>query len=187
MIPGLLLAAALGASPLRQETPAGQGAGPDVVHAPEEKDGVQHVRILPSALATVWLAAGYQWTANAPASSTGPASAFGLDLGGGLFFRVVGPVYFGALIDYALTGPNALLVAGGGGLVVDDVTVTGGFGYSSVGDGGVGALLGMDYALARGIALRLEGSWRHSSFTGSDLAEHRLTVWSLLAGLSLTL
>lgn len=152
---------------------------------------VQRVRPLPSTAAAFWILAGYDWTSNVPSNSipAGPRSAFGLDIGGHLFVRVAGPLYLGGLIDYSLAGPNLLLVAGGARLVAGDIALSGGFGYASVREGGLGALLAADYGVSSGFALRVQGSWRRSSFTTASVppVDQATTVWSLMGGLSLQL
>ena len=153
-------------------------------------------RRLPRTLASFWVIAGYDWTSNqapltVPTGSIPLAlrSGFGLDLGGDLFFRVAGPLFLGGIIDYSLAGPNALLVAGGARVVVSDLALSGGFGYASVAEGGVGALLAVDLGVITDVTLRLQGSWRRSRFSrdATAPADYQRTVWSLMGGLSLHL
>jgi len=145
--------------------------------------------LLPNVSAAVWLTAGYDWTSNTVALTDRPKSAFGLDLGGHLFYRIAGPVYIGGLIDYSLSGPNALLAAGGARLVTGDVALSAGLGYTSLTSGGVGALVAVELGVASGFALRLQGSWRRASETIGGLTPEVVTttVWSLMGGLSLQL
>ncbi len=145
--------------------------------------------VLPNVSAAVWLTAGYDWTSNTVALADRPNSAFGLDLGGHLFYRIAGPVYLGGLIDYALSGPNALLVGGGVRLVTGNVALSAGLGYTSLASGGLGALAAIELGVASGFALRVQGSWRRASETTAGLTpvEETTTVWSLMGGLSLQL
>ena len=147
--------------------------------------------LLPNVAAAVWLTAGYDWTSNAVTLANPPQSAFGLDLGGHLFYRIAGPVYLGGLIDYSLSGPNALLVAGGVRLVTGDVALSAGLGYTSFASGGLGALAAVEFGVTRGFALRVQGSWRRASGTTAALVptpvDDTTTVWSLMGGLSLQL
>lgn len=152
----------------------------------------QRERRLHAVAASVWLVAGYDWTSNTVRIPAGPASGFGLDLGGDLFLRVAGPVYLGGLLDYSLSGPNLLLVAAGARVLVGEVGLSGGFGYASVAEGGLGALLAVDFGVTGGLALRIQGSWRRSHSTGLRdpglvPIEIDTTVLSWLAGLSLQL
>jgi hypothetical protein len=147
--------------------------------------------LLPNVAAAVWLTAGYDWTSNAVTLVNPPKSAFGLDLGGHLFFRILGPVYLGGLIDYSLSGPNALLAAGGVRLVSGDVALSTGLGYASLASGGLGALAAVEFGVGTGFALRVQGSWRRASGTSAALGpmpvDDTITVWSLMGGLSLQL
>jgi hypothetical protein len=181
-------------------------AAPSIVGLLELHDNetVQVGPRLPRTTASAWILAGYDRgitdigsysTGSPPAVVQGSRiteSKLGVDFGADLFVRVAGPVYLGAIVDYALSGPNALLVAGGARVVFTDVAVSGGFGYSSVGDGGIGALAAVELSITDGVALRAQGSWRHSSYTmpsGSIApgADASTTVWSILGGLSLRL
>lgn len=194
MIPALLLAAALVGAPASEE-PA-----PDPARVAEETI-VQRVRPLPSVAASVWVVGGYDWTSSRRAMPLtappppfalllpGPPSAFGGDVGGDLFVRVAGPIYLGGIVDYGFAGPNAFLVAGGVRIAIADLALSGGFGYTNLDQGGPGAIAGADFAISSALALRLQGSWRHSSFTVTlpTPAEYRRTVWSLMGGLSLHL
>lgn len=159
---------------------------------------VQRVRQLPRTAAALWVVAGYDWTSNAAAATPpppvfvvlpGPRSTFAADVGGELFFRVVGPIYLGGIVDYAFSGPGGLLVAGGARVAIADLSLSGGVGYSGFEEGGLGAILGADYTLTTALAVRVQGSWRHSRFNVEvpSPAEYRRTVWSLMGGLSLQL
>jgi hypothetical protein len=148
--------------------------------------------LLPAVAAAIWLTAGHDWTSNTVTAVERPKSAFGLDLGGHLFYRIAGPVYLGGLIDYALTGPNALLAAGGVRVVTGDVAMSAGIGYTDLTTGGVGALAAVEFGVFSGFALRVQGSWRRASTTqapavGLPVADDTTTVWSLMGGLSLQL
>jgi hypothetical protein len=192
MIAALLLALAqVGGSPVPPDAPQNQ---------PEETV-VQRIRPLPSIAAGLWVVGGYGWTSQrstiSPVPTTppviirlpGPRSSFGGDVGGDLFFRVAGPVYLGAIIDYGFAGPNAWLLAGGARIVIADLALSGGFGYSSLDQGGPGAIAAADYAITSALGVRIQGSWRHSSFSNTLVTpvDYRRTVWSLMAGLSLHL
>jgi len=186
-------------------------AAPFVVGVPDRdvrqatNDTVQVGPLLPRTTASIWILAGYDSGITDVGSYTiGPPpgavvqgsriteSKLGVDFGADLFVRVAGPVYLGVIVDYALSGPNGLLAGGGARVVFTDVAVSGGFGYSSVGDGGIGALAAVELSIAEGVGLRAQGSWRHSSYTmasGSIApgADASTTVWSILGGLSLRL
>jgi hypothetical protein len=162
---------------------------------------VQQVRPLPGVAAALWVVAGYDWTSNAATPTSfpvgggpaitfpGPRSAFGADVGGELFFRIVGPIYLGGIVDYGLTGPSALLVAGGARLAIAALSLSGGVGYSGYAEGGLGAIVGADFTVTSAFALRVQGTWRHSTFNVDfpQPTEYRRTVWSLMGGLSLHL
>lgn len=197
MIGALLLAVAqVVGAPLSPDAPSNQPQVP-------EETVVQRVRPLPSIAAALWVVGGYGWTSQKYAVSPpatppfvvillpGPRSSFGGDVGGDLFFRVAGPVYLGGIIEYGFAGPNAWLVAGGARIAIVDLALSGGFGYSSLDQGGPGAIASADYAITSAFGLRLQGSWRHSSFTAAlpfpTPVGYRRTVWSLMAGLSLHL
>ena len=195
MIPALLLAAMQVAG-----APVSQDPLSDPPQVGEETI-VQRVRPLPFIAASLWVVGGYDWTSSRRAMPLtappppftvllpGPPSAFGGDVGGDLFFRVAGPIYLGGIIDYGFAGPNAFLVAGGARIAIADLALSGGFGYTNFDQGGPGAIAGADFAISSALALRLQGSWRHSSFTVTfpTPAEYRRTVWSLMGGLSLHL
>ena len=151
------------------------------------KEPIQIGRRLPSTVAAIWVAAGYDWTSNRGNLVNPPSSAFGWDLGGHLFFRVVGPVYLGGIVDYSLAGPNALLAGGGVRVVVEQVALSAGVGYASLGQGGVGVLAAVDFGITSGFSLRIQGSWRHSDARSLDVppADDTTTVTSLMGGLSL--
>ena len=78
---------------------------------------------------------------------------------------------------------------GGARVVVSDLALSGGFGYASVAEGGVGALLAVDLGVITDVTLRLQGSWRRSRFSrdATAPADYQRTVWSLMGGLSLHL
>ena len=187
----LLVVAQVAAAPASPEAPPNQ---------PEETV-VQRIRPLPSIAAGLWVVGGYGWTSQrstiSPIPTTPPVilllpgrrSSFGGDVGGDLFFRVAGPVYLGGIVDYGFAGPNAWLLAGGARIAIVDLALSGGFGYSSLDQGGPGAIAGADYAITSALGVRIQGSWRHSSFSTSLLtpADYRRTVWSLMGGLSLHL
>lgn len=196
MIPAILLAAveAIAAPSVSEDAPA------EPPQAAEETV-VQRVRPLPSVAAALWVVGGYGWTSQRDAVSStipppqvlavfpGPRSSFGGDVGGDLFFRIAGPVYLGGILDYGFAGPDALLVAGGARVAILDLAVSGGFGYTSLDQGGPGAIGAADLAISSAFGIRLQGSWRHSKFTSTLLApvDYRRTVWSLMGGLSLHL
>jgi hypothetical protein len=138
----------------------------------------------PATSAAVWLVAGYDWTSNTVTVAARPASGVGLDLGGHLFFRIAGPLYLGGLIDYSLSGPNALLAAGGVRIAVSGIAVSGGVGYASVASGGWGGLVAAEFGVANGLCLRVQGSWRRSSTTAVVTGEDTTTVLSLMGGLA---
>lgn len=204
MIAPLLLAAALLGAPLSPPKKiiffSWADAPSNEPQVPEETV-VQRVRPLPSIAAGLWVVGGYGWTSQRYAVSPsptpppivvvvpGPRSSFGGDVGGDLFFRVAGPVYLGGIVDYGFVGPNAWLVAGGARIAIADLALSGGFGYSSLDQGGPGAIAAADYAITSALGVRIQGSWRHSSFTTTLLTpvDYRRTVWSLMAGLSLHL
>ena len=166
-----------------------------------EETVVQRLRPLPSIAASLWIVGGYGWTSQKyalpPAAAPppvvvllpGPRSSSGADVGGDLFFRIAGPVYLGAIIDYGFAGPNAWLLAGGARIAIVDLALSGGFGYSSLDQGGPGAIAAADYAITSALGVRVQGSWRHSTFGTTLLTpvDYRRTVWSLMAGLSLHL
>ena len=139
--------------------------------------------------AAIWVVAGYDWASNAGSLVNAPASAFGCDLGGHVFFRVAGPLYLGGAVDYSLAGPNALLAALGVRVALEDVALSAGVGYTSVREGGLGALVAFDVGLSSASSLRVQGSWRRSSFTGLRdpgpvPVSISTTVWSLMGGLA---
>ena len=126
----------------------------------------------------------------------GHQSVFDCEIGGDLFVRVAGPLYLGALLDYPLTYSNGLLVAGGMRVVLADLAVSAGFGYSNVESGGIGALAAVELMIIGGLALRAQGSWRHGSQNAPfqfgvegpvTTADYSKTVWSMMGGLSLRL
>lgn len=191
MIAALLLALAqVDGAPVAPEPPS--DAAKETV--------VQRVRPLPSIAAGLWVVGGYGSTSQrfSPIPTTpqviirlpGPRSSFGGDVGGDLFFRVAGPVYLGGIVDYGFAGPNAWLLAGGARIAIADLALSGGFGYSSLDQGGPGAIAAADYAITSALGVRIQGSWRHSSFSttlqGAPV-DYRRTVWSLMGGLSLHL
>ena len=114
-----------------------------------------------------------------------PAPAFGWDFGGHLFFRVAGPLYLGGLFDYSISGPNALLAAGGVRLALGSAALSAGAGYTTLTSGGLGALGAIDFGVSSGFSLRLQGSWRRASATATVIGEDTTTVTSLMGGLSL--
>jgi len=139
--------------------------------------------------AAIWVVAGYDWASNGGSLVNAPASAFGCDLGGHVFFRVAGPLYLGGAVDYSLAGPNALLAALGVRVALEDVALSAGVGYTSVREGGLGALVAFDVGLSSASSLRVQGSWRRSSFTGLRdpgpvPVSISTTVWSLMGGLA---
>jgi len=138
---------------------------------------------LPGTTAEVWVVAGYAWESTTFAPDK---SGFGCDLGGHLFFRIAGPVYLGALIDYSLSGPNALLVAGGARVALPPVALSAGVGYASLSDGGVGVIAAADFDIQSGLSLRLQGSWRRATGTVANIGPGQTsTVFSAMGGLSL--
>ena len=61
-----------------------------------------------------------------------------------------------------------------------------------MGDGGIGAIIAVDFSLTNRLALRAQGSWRRSSFTTvEELNLTRInydwTVWSCMGGLAVDL
>lgn len=144
---------------------------------------VQRVRPLPSTAAAFWIVAGYDWTSHTGTLASAPGSAFGWDLGGHLFFRVAGPLYLGALLDYSLSGPNELLVAGGIRLAVENLGISAGAGYANLASGGWGLLGAVDFGLGSGFSLRGQASWRRAS--SDTLPRQEITVASVMGGLSL--
>ena len=142
-------------------------------------------RRLPGTTAGVWVVAGYD-RASSRSSLAPDRTGFGWDLGGHLFFRVAGPVYLGGLVDYSLSGPNALLVAGGVRVALPPVALSAGAGYASLGEGGVGVIGAADIDLQSGLSLRLQGSWRYATGALINIpANDTTSVVSLMAGLSL--
>jgi hypothetical protein len=144
---------------------------------------VQRVRPLPSTSAAFWIVAGYDWTSHTGTLASAPGSAFGWDLGGHLFFRVAGPLYLGALLDYSLSGPNELLAAGGIRLAVENLGISAGAGYANLASGGWGLLGAVDFGLGSGFSLRGQTSWRRAS--SNTLPRQEITVASVMGGLSL--
>jgi hypothetical protein len=144
---------------------------------------VQRVRPLPSTSAAFWIVAGYDWTSHTGTLASAPGSAFGWDLGGHLFFRVAGPLYLGALLDYSLSGPNELLAAGGLRLAVENLGISAGAGYANLASGGWGLLGAIDFGLGSGFSLRGQVSWRRAS--SDTLPRQQITVASVMGGLSL--
>ena len=143
---------------------------------------VQRIRPLPSTAAAVWVVAGYDWTSHTGTLGNAPGSAFGWDLGGHLFFRVAGPLYLGALLDYSLSGPNELLAAGGVRLAVENLGISAGGGYANLASGGWGVLGAVDFGLGSGFSLRGQASWRRAST--ETLPRQEITVASMMGGLS---
>ncbi|TMB14536.1 MAG: hypothetical protein E6J65_22750 [Deltaproteobacteria bacterium] len=143
---------------------------------------VQRIRPLPSTAAAVWIVAGYDWTSHTGTLANAPGSAFGWDLGGHLFFRVAGPLYLGALLDYSLSGPNELLAAGGVRLAVENLGISAGGGYANLASGGWGVLGAVDFGLGSGFSLRGQASWRRAST--ETLPRQEITVASMMGGLS---
>jgi len=148
-----------------------------------ETTTVQRVRPLPSTAAAFWIVAGYDWTSHTGTLASAPGSAFGWDLGGHLFFRVAGPLYLGALLDYSLSGPNELLAAGGLRLAVENLGISAGAGYANLASGGWGLLGAIDFGLGSGFSLRGQVSWRRAS--SDTLPRQQITVASVMGGLSL--
>jgi hypothetical protein len=144
---------------------------------------VQRIRPLPSTSAAFWIVAGYDWTSHTGTLASAPGSAFGWDLGGHLFFRVAGPLYLGALLDYSLSGPNELLAAGGLRLAVENLGISAGAGYANLASGGWGLLGAIDFGLGSGFSLRGQVSWRRAS--SDTLPRQQITVASVMGGLSL--
>ena len=144
---------------------------------------VQRIRPLPSTAAAVWIVAGYDWTSHTGTLASAPGSAFGWDLGGHLFFRIAGPLYLGALLDYSLSGPNELLAAGGVRLAVENLGISAGGGYANLASGGWGVLGAVDFGLGSGFSLRGQASWRRAST--DTLPRQEITVASVMGGLSL--
>ena len=144
---------------------------------------VQRVRPLPSTAAAVWIVAGYDWTSHTGTLASAPGSAFGWDLGGHLFFRIAGPLYLGALLDYSLSGPNELLAAGGVRLALENLGISAGGGYANLASGGWGVLGAVDFGLGSGFSLRGQASWRRAST--DTLPRQEITVASVMGGLSL--
>jgi len=144
---------------------------------------VQRIRPLPSTSAAFWIVAGYDWTSHTGTLASAPGSAFGWDLGGHLFFRVAGPLYLGALLDYSLSGPNELLAAGGLRLAVENLGISAGAGYANLASGGWGLLGAIDFGLSSGFSLRGQVSWRRAS--SDTLPRQQITVASVMGGLSL--
>ena len=144
---------------------------------------VEHGRRLPSTVAGVWIVAGYDWTSHTGTLASAPGSAFGWDLGGHLFFRVAGPAYLGALLDYSLSGPNELLAAGGVRIAIDNLAISAGVGYANLASGGWGVLAASDFGLGSGFPLRGQVSWRRAST--DRLPRQEVTVASVMGGLSL--
>jgi hypothetical protein len=158
--------------------------------AEAKEEAESHRRILPGTVAAMWLTAGYASVSTSTAVTRGATSGFSLDLGGHLFFRALGPLYFGALVDYSLSGPNGLLAGAGARVALADVALSGGFGYADLAQSagtGVGALAAVDFGVSSGLSLRLQGSWRRGKTTPGGLAatEVTTTVWSAMGGLSL--
>jgi hypothetical protein len=140
-------------------------------------------RRLPGTTAAIWVVAGYAWDTFSLAPDR---SGFGWDLGGHLFFRVAGPLYLGGLVDYSLSGPNALLVAGGARVALPPVALSAGAGYASLGDGGVGVIGAADIDILSGFSFRLQGSWRRATgFIANLTPGQSNTVVSAMGGLSL--
>ena len=141
-------------------------------------------REYPAALVGGWLTAGYD-SSNSHDLLLDNTSGFGWHAGGQLFLRVIGPVYLGGLLDYSLSNVKGPLVAPGLRVAVrDDFAISGGFGYSnqsSNGDG-VGALATVDFSVASGLCLHVQGSWRKSTGTALPVTS---TVWSASGGLAL--
>jgi hypothetical protein len=144
---------------------------------------VKRIRPLPSTSAAFWIVAGYDWTSHTGTLASAPGSAFGWDLGGHLFFRVAGPLYLGALLDYSLSGPNELLAAGGLRLAVENLGISAGAGYANLASGGWGLLGAIDFGLGSGFSLRGQVSWRRAS--SDTLPRQQITVASVMGGLSI--
>ena len=158
--------------------------------AEAKEETESHRRILPGTVAAMWLTAGYASVSTSTAVTRGATSGFASDLGGHLFFRALGPLYFGGLVDYSLSGPNGLLAGAGVRVALADFALSGGFGYADLAQSagtGVGALGAVDFGVSSGLSLRLQGSWRRGKTTPGGLAatEVTTTVWSAMGGLSL--
>ncbi len=138
---------------------------------------------------SVWAVAGYDRASGSGGATPAVESGFGFDLGGHALYRVAAPFAVGALADWALAGPSALLVAPAVGLSFEGVTISGGFGYATLKEGGFGALAAIDYRVFHWVALRVQGTWEHSSYTVLQnpgvLVDVSATVWALLGGLAL--
>ena len=140
----------------------------------------------PSTLFGAWLTGGYD-SANHQDVLGKNSSGFGWHAGGQLFLRVAGPVYLGGLLDYSLSNVTGPLVAGGARVAVrKDFSISAGFGYSDqsnngAGDG-IGALATVDFSVASGLCLHVQGSWRRSNGSALQVTS---TVWSASGGLAL--
>ena len=140
----------------------------------------------------LWVTAGYGAASSSGPITSPPESGFALDAGAQALFHVGGPFHVGALVDYGLVGPNALLVAPALGLAFGDLLFSGGFGYATLKEGGFGALLAADYRVLRWLSVRAQGTWQHSSYTGLQnpgpvIVDIAATIWSATAGLALRL